>query len=461
VAATFAMVNPFNPQHYAVVYTGVNDVAIVNAPDFAFDEIGYVVVDGAGVQARGQFDTTIPEYWTILPGAGVKQVAEQLTADARTVTPTFQPDRPLSGLDEASVFMLGYAPQGGTQDIPAFLMPYTTHLHQARDVRLVAIEAPLWMSDFLEAYVVDGKAPPEELELPEELAAFVEELRTYNKGLAADKRVHLTTFDLNHDVFTGGGASSLLPLKTQIGLLKDRETRKNLSQVMGEVTTAFEGGNPAAMLQAINRLNEAVAIAALKKKIPPEIFPVLRNYLDTEKTSIFYHQPENRARRDMPALQEARARILRQNMTDLIQRAEAELESPVLFFLDADHANKGAPGPAYGRIPLARYFDKYYEPTWERVHVTVAHALSGGYHDAERHSSELVPAAYTPDEFESLVAEFRAPNSMVLVDFGAAFWTDNRLTVNHIWTRPALLYDAMVFFFDVQPATGNRISLGR
>ena len=461
VAATFAMVNPFNPQHYAVVYTGVNDVAIVGAPDFAFDEIGYVVVDGAGVKARGQFDTTIAEYWTILPGASVKQVAEQLTADARTVVPTFQPEQPLSGLDDASVFMLGYAPRGGTIDIPAFLMPYTTYLHQQRDVRLVAIEAPLWMSDFLEAYVMDGKAPPEELQLPEELAAFVEELRTYNKGLAADKRIHLATFDLNHDVFTGGGASSLLPLKTQIGALKDRETRKQLGQVMAEVTTAFEGGNPAAMLQAIKQLNEAVAIAALKKKIPPEVFPVLRNYLDTEKTSIFYHQPENRARRDTPALQEARARILRQNMTDMIQRAHGELDSPALFFLDAEHANKGAPGTAYGRIPMAQYFDKYYEPTWEQVHVTVAHALSGGYLDTELRSSELIPAGFTPDEFESLVAEFRKPNSMILVDFEAPFWADNRLTVNHIWTRPATLYDAMVFFFDVQPATGARIPLGQ
>ncbi len=460
VAATFAMVNPFNPQHYAVVYTGVSDVAIVNAPEFAFDEIGYVVLNGAGVQARGQFDTTIPEYWTILPGAGVKQVAGQLSADAQTVESDFQPERPLAGLDENWVFMLGYAPQDGTLDLQAFLMPYLTHLHQQRDIRLVALEAPLWMSEFLEAYVMDGTAPPAELELPEETAAFVEELRTYNKGLAADKRIHLATFDLNHDVFAGGGASSLLPLKTQIGLLRDREARKDLSQVLGDVTVAFEGGNPAAMLQAINKLNEAVAIAALKKKIPADVFPVLRNYLDTEKTSIFYHQPENRGRRDTPALREARARILRQNMTDLIQQAHGDMESPVLFFLDADHCNKGAPGPAYGRIPMARYFDKYYEPTWEKVHVTVAHALSGGYHDAEQHSTELIPDDFTPDQFEALVTDFRRPNSMVLVDFKEPFWADNRITVHNIWTRPAELYDAMVFFFDAQPASGARSSLG-
>ena len=157
LATTFAMVNPFNPAHYAVVYTGVNDVAIVNAPEFAFDEIGYVVVDGAGVKARGQFDTTIPEYWTILPGASVKQVADQLTADAHPVGLTFQPETPLAGLDERWVFMLGYSPTAGIVDQQAFLMPYLTHLHQQRDVRLVAIEAPLWMSDFLEAYVIDGK----------------------------------------------------------------------------------------------------------------------------------------------------------------------------------------------------------------------------------------------------------------------------------------------------------------
>ncbi|MDP7114255.1 MAG: hypothetical protein QGH45_19945 [Myxococcota bacterium] len=461
LATTFAMVNPFNPAHYAVVYTGVNDVAIVNAPEFAFDEIGYVVVDGAGVKARGQFDTTIPEYWTILPGASVKQVTDQLTADATPIEVAFQPTEPLPGTDDKWVFMLGYAPCDGTADQPAFLMPYLTHLHQQRDVRLVAIDAPLWMSEFLEAYVVDGKTPPEELQLPEETAAFVEELRAYNKGLSTDKRVHLATFDLNHDVFGGGGTSSLLPLKTQIGALKDREARKHLSEVMGDVTVAFDGGNPAAMLQAINRLNEAVAIAALKKKIPADVFPALRNYLDAEKASIFYHQPENRARRDTPTLREARSRILRQSMTDVIQRGLTELESPVLLYLDADHANKGAPGPAYGRIPLAQYFDKYYEPTWEKVHVMVTVALDGGYYDADSHSSELIPGKYTPDEFESLVSEFRQPNSMVLVNFTDPFWTENRLTVHHTWTWPAKLYDGMAFFFDVQPATGNRTPLGQ
>ena len=51
VAATFAVINPFNPGHYAVVYTGVNDAAIWNAPDFAFDEIGYIVANGAGYEA--------------------------------------------------------------------------------------------------------------------------------------------------------------------------------------------------------------------------------------------------------------------------------------------------------------------------------------------------------------------------------------------------------------------------
>ena len=461
VSATFAMVNPFNPRHYAVIYTGVTDFAVTNAPDFTFDEIGYVVVDGAGVRARGQFDTTIPDYWTILPGASVKQVSERLVSDAQAMELSFQPEQPMPGLDDKWVFMLGYGPHSGTAELPGFAMPYLTQLHRQRGVRLVALEAPLWMSDFLDTYVVDGKAPPIPVELPEETASFIEELRSYNRGLAADQRIHLATFDLNHDVFSGSGANSLLPLKTAIGQLRDREARKTLSQVTAGVTEVFEGGNPAAMLQAVNRLNEAVAVAALQKQIPAEAYPALRAYLDTEKTSIFFHQPENRDRRDTPALEEARARILRQNLTAVIQRGLSDLQAPVMVFLDAAHCNKGAPGLAYGRIPMGQYFDKYYEPTWEKVHVTVAWAFSGGYRDVERRSAEVISSDHTPDEFESLVSEFRKPNSLVMVGFSDPFWAKNRLTIRHTWTWPAQLYDGMAFFFDVNPASGSRITIGQ
>lgn len=461
LAATFAMINPFNPQHYAVIYTGVTDLAVWSAPDYSYNEIGYVVVDADGVVARGQFDTTIPDYWTILPGAGVKAVGEQLVEDAEVVGLDFKPAEPIASMADKSVYMLGYGPEGGIVEHQEFLLPYLQHLHTEHGVRMVAIEAPLWMSEHLDAYVVDGTAPPEVLELPEETAAFLADLRTYNKGLASGKRIHVATFDLNHDVFSGGGAGSLLPLKTWIGQLKDRETRKSLSAVVADVATAYEGGNPAAMLEGINKLNEGVAVAALKKKLPADRYPVMRAYLDTEKTSIYYHHPENRTKRDTSSLREARARILRQNMTEIINRARSEHDSPVLFFLAAEHCNKGAPGASYSRIPLAQYFDKYYEPTWEQVHVTVAYAINGGYYDAERGSSEVVDGGFTPDQFESQVADFRQPNSLVYVPFDDPFWTDNRLTVGHVWTWPAKLYDGMAFFFDVRPYSGQSTKLAK
>ncbi len=457
VATTFAMINPFNPGHYAVIYTGVNDAAIWNAPRFAFDDIGYVVVNGAGVQARGQFDTTIPEYWTALPGASVQDVATQLTEDTEALGIDFQPAEPLPGLADHSVFLLGNGPHRGTADLQAFLLPYLLHLHQNRGVRVVGLEAPTWMSSYLEAYVVDGTFPPETLQVPEETLAFLTELRAYNKGLAADQRIHVATFDLNHDVFDGD--ESLLPLKTWIGQLRDRATRKELGEVLAEVGQAYEGGNPAAMLQAVNQLNNAVALAALKKELPAEIYPVLRHYLDTEKTSIFYHQPETRGRRDTPAVLEARARVLRQNMTDIIVRARDEHDSSVLFFLHADHCNKGAPGPAYGQIPIAQYFDKYYEPTWEQVHSVVAFAWSGGYYDAEAGSLEVMEQTFTPDEFEAQVADFRKPNSIIWVDFSGDFWAEARMPLHDTWTRAADLYDGMVFFFDVEPATGRTVPI--
>ncbi len=461
VAVTFAMINPFNQSHYAVVYSGVTDVAIWNAPEYAYEEIGYVVVNNSGVQLRGQFDTTIPEYWTLLPGASVKQVSQQLTESATAMGIDFKPENPLPHAADKSVYMLGYNPNAASVEIQQFLFPYLSHLHQQHDVRLVALEAPLWMSAYLDTYVVDGKAPPEDLQLPEDTVAFIEELRAYNKGLSSTKRIHLATFDLNHDVFSRGNASSLLPIKTAIGQLKDRETRKELSEVLSNVSEAYEGGTPAAMLQAVNRLNEAVSVAALKKKVPAEIYPKLRAYLDTEKTSIFFHQPENQSRLQSSSLQEARAKILRQNMTDLIKRADADLEAPVLFFLHADHCNKGAPGRSYGRIPMAQYFDKYYEPTWEKVHSTVVVSHSGGYWDPKLMSTEVVDGGYTPDEFESLVADFRKPNSLVFVDLSAPFWLENRVTINHIWTWPGELYDDMVFFFDVKPMSGQMVAPGK
>ncbi len=461
VAATFAMINPFNPDHYAVVVTGVTDEAIWTAPDYAYDEIGYVVANAEGVLARGQFDTTIPEYWTILPGAGVGQVSAQLQADAVSIGVEFKPEQPLAGLEDHSLYMLGIGPELGVADLQGFVMPYLGYLHANHGVRLVGIEAPLWMSRFLDDYVVDGTLPPEELELPEETAAFVEELRSYNKGLAAGKRIHLTTFDLNHDVFTGKG-TTLLPLKTIVGRLKDRETRKALSAALGEASAAYEGGNPAAMLQAIKKLNEAVAVAALKKKIPADDYGELRAYLDTEKTSIFYHQPENAARRGDPALQEVRARILRQNMTELVRRSMGEeIGAPALFVLHSDHCNKGAPGRAYGRTTAARYFDKVYEPTWDKVHVLVAYAVSGGYYDEDLHSLEVLPSDFTPDEIEAQAASLAQPNSLVYVPFTDPFWHDNRITVSHVWTWPGRLYDAMGVFVDVQPASGKTIPVGR
>lgn len=458
LAATFAMINPFNPQHYAVIYTGVTDTAVWTAPNYAYDEIGYVVVGPGGVRARGQFDTTIPEYWTILPGAGVKQVGEQLVGDAVAIGLDFKPAEPLPGMDGKSVFMLGYDPEGGVVEHQEFLLPYLQYLHTTHGVRMIAIEAPMWMSEHLDAYVVDGTTPPGALQLPEETAAFLADLRSYNKGLSGGKRIHVASFDLNHDVFTNGSQGSLLPLKTWVGQLKDRETRKALSQVMADVGVAYEGGNPAAMLEGINKLNEGVAVAALKKKLPAELYPRMRAYLDTEKTSIYYHHPENRMRRDTSSLREARARILRKNMTEVITRSQG-MESPALFFLAAEHCNKGAPGASYGRIPLAQYFDKYYEPTWEKVHVTVACALTGGYYDFERGSSEVVAGGFTPDQFESQVASFRQPNSLVYVPFQAPFWTDSRMTVGNVWTWPSKLYDGMAFFFDVRPASGKVVPL--
>ncbi len=459
VAATFAVINPFNPGHYAVVYTGVNDAAIYNAPDFAFDEIGYVVVNGAGVQARGQFDTTIPEYWTALPGASVKAVSEQLVADATALTSDLPLEAPLSGIEDASVFMLGYGPEDGTAEIPALLMPYLLHLNEHRGVRMVGLEAPRWLGSYLDAYVVDGKAPPEGVTVPEEIHPFIEALRTHNKTLAHDQRIHVATFDLNHDVFEGD--HSLLPLQTWIEGLRDRETRKALTRALDEARAAYEGGNPAAMLQGINRLNEGVAVAALKKKLPADIYPVLRRYLDTEKTSIFYHQPETRSRRNTAPVLEARARVLRQNMTDILVAAEAEYGSPVLFFVAADHCNKGAPGAGYGRISLARYFDKYYEPTWEKVHAVVAFAYSGRYFDHDSGAALAVDGGFTPDEFEALVAEFRKPNTVIWVDFADPFWLDSRLPIGHVWTWPAELYDGMVFLFDVTPTRGKKLPLGQ
>ena len=459
VAATFAVINPFNPGHYAVVYTGVNDTAIWNAPDFAFDEIGYVVVNGAGVQARGQFDTTIPEYWTVLPGASVKAVSEQLVADATTLGPELAFEQPLAGIDDASVFLLGYGPEDGIAEIPSLLTPYLMHLNEHRGVRMVGLEAPRWLASYLDAYVVDGKAPPEGLTVPEEIHSFIEALRTHNKGLAREERIHVATFDLNHDVF--GSQLSLLPIEVWIDDLKDRETRKSLGKALDEARTAYEGGNPAAMLQGINRLNEGVAVAALKKKLPADIYPVLRRYLDTEKTSIFYHQLETRTRRGTPPVLEARARILRQNMTDIISASERDLQSPVLFFVAADHCNKGAPGESYGRISLAQYFDRYYEPTWERVHAMVAFAYSGRYFDHETGAALAIDGGFTPDEFEALVADFRKPNSVIMVNFAESFWMDSRLPVGHVWTWPAELHDGMIFLFDVTPTRGKKLPVGQ
>jgi len=459
VAATFSVVNPFNPGHYAVIYTGITDEAIWSAPDFTYDEIGYVLVNGDGVQARGQFDTTIPEYWTALPGAGVDAVAEQLKQDTVVLGPDFQPENPIPGLEGKKVFLLGQGPKTGTADAQAFLMPYLTHLHHHAGVRMVALEAPLWLSDYLDAYVVDGRTPPEVVTVPEETAAFLDALRQYNRGLSKDARIHVATFDLNGAVFESD--ASLLPLKTGLGQLRDRETRKSLSNKLAEVGDAYGGGNPAAMLQAVNRLNEAVALAALKKKFPAEMYPQTRRYLDTEKTSIFYQQPETRDRRDSPGVVGARGRILRENMTAVIRRAETELESPVLFFVAAEHCNKGAHGPAYGVIPLAEYFDKYYDATWEAVHSMVAFSYSGGYYDPEQGSLEALAADFTPDEFEAQVARMRQPDSILYVDFSGPFWTDNRLQIDHTWTRPANLYDGMLFFFDVRPLSGETTTVGR
>ena len=459
VAATFAVINPFNPGHYAVVYTGVNDAAIYNAPDFAFDEIGYVVVNGAGVQARGQFDTTIPEYWTVLPGASVKSVSAQLVADTTALGADLALEEPVAGIADASVFLLGYGPEDGTAEIPALLMPYLLHLSEHRGVRVVGLQAPRWLGDYLDAYVVDGTAPPDGLTVPEEIQPFVEALRAHNNGLARDQRIHVATFDLNHGVFEG--SQSLLPLQVWIDGLRDRETRKSLGKALDEARAAYEGGNPAAMLQGINRLNEGVAVAALKKKLPAELYPVLRRYLDTEKTSIFYHQPETRARRGTPPVLEARARVMRQNMTDILAAAEAEYGSPVLFFAAADHCNKGAPGAGYGRISLAQYFDKYYEPTWEKVHSVVAFAYSGRYFDHASGAALAIDGGFTPDEFEALVADFRKPNSVILVDFSDPFWVDNRLPIGHVWTWPAELYDGMIFLFDVTPTRGKKLPVGQ
>ena len=459
VAATFSVVNPFNPGHYAVIYTGVTDEAIWNAPEFTYDEIGYVLVTDEGVQARGQFDTTIPEYWTALPGASVTTVAGQLQQDTKVLGIDFQPEEPIAGLDGKEVFLLGHGPQTGTADAYAFLLPYLIHLQRHAGVRMVAIEAPLWLSDYLDAYVVDGSTPPDSVTVPAEMASFLDALREYNRGLSKDARVHVATFDLNGDVFESD--ASLLPLKTRIGQLRDRETRKSLSAKMAEVTDAYAGGNPAAMLQAVNRLNEAVALAALKKKLPAEIFPQIRRYLDTEKTSIFYQQPEIRDRRDSAPVVGARGRILRENMTAVIRHTEADLESPVLFFLAADHCNKGAPGPRYGVITLAEYFHKYYDATWEGVHSMVAYAYSGGYYDPDKGSLEALVTDFTPDEFEAQVARLRQPESILYIDFSGSFWADNRLQIDHTWTRPAELYDGMVFFFDVRPLSGDKTTVGQ
>ena len=357
------------------------------------------------------------------------------------------------------MFLLGHGPQTGTADAYAFLLPYLTHLHHHAGVRMVALEAPLWLSDYLDAYVVDGRNPPDVVTVPAELAAFLDALREYNRGLSKDTRIHVATFDLNGDVFESD--ASLLPMKTRIGQLRDREARKSLSNKMAAVSDAYAGGNPAAMLQAVNRLNEAVALAALKKKLPAELFPQIRRLLDTEKTSIFYQQPETRDRRDSPAVIGARGRILRENMTAVIREATGEMESPVLFFLAAEHCNKGAPGPRYGVITLAEYFYKYYDATWEAAHSMVAYSYSGGYYDAEKGSFEALSNDFTPDEFEAQVANLRQPESILYVDFSGSFWAENRLQIDHTWTRPADLYDGMLFFFDVRPLSGDQATVGQ
>jgi hypothetical protein len=71
----------------------------------------------------------------------------------------------------------------------------------------------------------------------------------------------------------------------------------------------------------------------------------------------------------------------------------------------------------------------------------------------------VVAGGFTPDQFESQVADFRQPNSLVYVPFQASFWTDSRMTVGNVWTWPAKLYDGMAFFFDVRPASGKVVPL--